>query len=345
MFYAASEWGGLYKTTDGGDTWLHLSRHLPMVMKDVEVDPSNVNRVYATSLYDGRVDSSAGIQVSSDAGNTWSNPPTAHVNPGIDNTPQTNFACSAIQIQEIQALGISIRPDATNNVFVGTNCGLARSTDSGATWNFVDPAIPNLAAPSPGNASFVWDVVAQGGGPTGQGIVDVLTSRGHFRSTDGGNTWTGGTRVIPNSATDGVDNNRDGTVDNEAANLNWPNPTVVGSIAVSPDENYVVFIVTDTRIFESDDAGATWNEFTSPRAQGRIPFVTTNQRTGTAFDLWFADVGIARAGCTTPAAPAPSPAGPGAARRPPRGSIQEPARTPTAATWFSTPKRPSMRSR
>ncbi len=29
VFYAASEWGGLHKSTDGGRTWFRLNRHLP----------------------------------------------------------------------------------------------------------------------------------------------------------------------------------------------------------------------------------------------------------------------------------------------------------------------------
>lgn len=41
VFYAASEWGGLYKTTDRGRTWFRLDGHLPVVTWDVEVDPKN----------------------------------------------------------------------------------------------------------------------------------------------------------------------------------------------------------------------------------------------------------------------------------------------------------------
>ena len=38
LIFAASEWGGLYRTTDGGLTWAHLPGHNPMAMWDVEVD-------------------------------------------------------------------------------------------------------------------------------------------------------------------------------------------------------------------------------------------------------------------------------------------------------------------
>lgn len=287
-FYAATEWGGLYKSTDGGVTWARLDGHLPVATWDVEVDPGNTNRVYATSFYDGRTNPVSGVQVSTNAGATWSNPPSAVPNApadegtGADNTPQVGYTCAAARRTEPSAFGIAVRPDATNNVYVGTNCGLAISTDSGVTWTFVDP--------TPGTpAADVWDVVVQAGGPTGQGIVDVCTGGNfadrHFRSTDGGNTWTGGSTNLPGGRC---------------------------SIAASPDESYVLFVyAADNNIYESDDAGANWTNLGTPdrRRQGRVPFVVTNQRSNdgmgnNVFDLWAGDVSVFRAGCTTPAAPA-----------------------------------------
>jgi hypothetical protein len=266
-FYAATEWGGIYRSTDGGVNWSILSGHRPMATWDVEVDPSNVQRVYATSFYDGRVNSLAGINVSTNGGTTWSRPASA--------TPPAGYNCAAARVSEPSAFGIGIRSDAANNVFVGTNCGVAISDDSGATWTFVDPT-PATAA------TDIWDVVVQAGGPTGQGIVDVCGDDGHFRSTNGGANWAGGTGGLPG-----------GTC----------------SIAVSPDESYVLFVVVGTRVFESDDAGATWpTEFVNPSPQGRIPMVVTNQRSDAGganrFDMWFGDISLYRAGCTTPATPA-----------------------------------------
>ena len=270
-FYAASEWGGLYRTTDAGVTWAFLNGHLPMATWDVEVDPSNTQRVYATSFFDGRETPLSGIEVSTDGGNTWTHPASA-------NPPASSpgFNCSAARRDEPSAFGIGIRPDAANNVFIGTNCGVAISADSGATWTFVDPT-PATAA------SDVWDVVVQAGGPTGQGIVDICGDDGHRRSTDGGANWTGGGGI----------------------------PGGICSIAVSPDESYVLFVrASNNRMWESDDAGATWTNLGTPdpRPQGRISFLTTNQRSNAGmtnvFDIWYGDVRLYRASCTTPAMPA-----------------------------------------
>lgn len=54
VFFAATEYGGLYKTTNGGARWSLLKGHLPMVTWDVETDPTNSGIVYATSFFDGK---------------------------------------------------------------------------------------------------------------------------------------------------------------------------------------------------------------------------------------------------------------------------------------------------
>lgn len=260
-FYAASEWGGVHKSTDNGLTWRHLDGHTPTATWDVMVAPTNSNRVYATSFFDGRTASRAGINVSSDGGVTWTHPASA--------TPPANFCAAEARRAEPAAFGIAIDPADANDVYIGTNCGLAVSTDAGSNWAFIDPTPAD-------RADNVWDVVVHDGG-----IIDLCGDDGHQRSVDGGATWT------------------------TAATA----PLTAGrcSIAVSPDEAYVLFAVAGTTIFESDDGGANWTAgaYANPSPQGRIPFVATNQRAGVTYDLWFGDVSLHRGTCTTPAMPAP----------------------------------------
>lgn len=256
-YYAASEWGGIYKSIDQGRTWFRLNGHLPTVTWDVEVDPNNSNKVYATSFYDGRVNSRSGINVSSNGGATWVHPATA--------TPPPPPYTSQTRRDEHSAFGIAIDPGNSNNVYIGTNAGLAISNNAGVTWRYVDP--------TPGDpADNVWDVVVHHGG-----IIDIVGDDGHCRSTDGGNTWT-----VPGTLSSGR-----------------------GSIAVSPDEAYVLFAVVGTQLFQTTDAGANWMTLVNPSPQGRIPFFAVNNRAGNAYDLWFGDVRLWRTTCNTPANPAP----------------------------------------
>jgi photosystem II stability/assembly factor-like uncharacterized protein len=170
VFYLASEWGGLYTSADMGNTWSHLDAHLPTVTWDVAVDPKDSKHVYATSLYDGRVDSLAGINTSADGGQTWNHPASA--------APAQNFCAGEARRQEPSAFGIAIDPDNPDLVYAGSNCGLVVSRDGGVTWAYVDPTPSDLA-------ESIWDVYVHHGG-----IIDVCGDDGHARSVDGGNTWT-----------------------------------------------------------------------------------------------------------------------------------------------------------
>ena len=251
--FAASEWGGLFRSNDQGGTWQHVPGHVSAATWDVAVDPETARRVFVTSLYDGKVASVAGINVSQDGGSSWVRPPTA--------TPPAGFCINAVRRDEPSAFGISINPDNPNNVLVGTNCGLAISDDRGQTWRFVDPT------PTDG-ADDVWDVVVHH-----RGIIDLIGDDGHRRSTNGGVSWTTTSALFGG----------------------------VSSIDVSPDEANVLFATVGVSIFQSTDGGVTWTGLSNPSPQGRIPFVKTNQRSAASFDLWFGDVSLFRATCTTPA--------------------------------------------
>jgi photosystem II stability/assembly factor-like uncharacterized protein len=262
VFYAASEFGGLFKTIDAGRTWTRLDAHLPTRVSDVKASPANPNLIIATSLYDGRVSSFAGINVSRDGGASWSRPPSSR--------PPSSSCPDSTTLNEHSAFGIAFDPASPAHIFVGTNCGLAKSTDSGLNWTFINSG-PGVRATS------VFGIVVHHGG-----IIDTCGSGGHRRSTDGGANWVG-----PQSG---------GT----------PLPKGNCSIAASPDESSVLFATAGTKIFETDNGGRSWDtEFVNPESKGRVPFVVTNDREGRNFDLWFGDATLKRAGCRTPAIPGP----------------------------------------
>jgi len=251
--YAASEWGGLFKSLDRGNTWEHVDSHLPAAMWRVAVDPGYPDRIVTTSFYDGRVKSMSGINVSTDGGLTWTHPSSA--------VPPKDFCRIAAFQEELTAFGVVFEPQKPTNIYVGTSCGLAISTDSGQKWRYIDPTKDDPA-------DAVWDVIVHD-----DGIVDVCGDDGHARSPNRGETW-----LVPHQL-----------------------PSGRCSLAVSPYEANVLFAVVGKLLYESDDGGQHWSVgVPTPNYQGRIPFVATNKRSDGEFDLWFGDVELYKVGCRTP---------------------------------------------
>ena len=266
--YAASELGGLFRSADGGVTWSHLDGHLPTKAWDVAVDPGGAT-VYATSFYDGRVESLAGVEVSRNGGLTWTRPASA--------TPPQGL-CTEVRRSAPSGFGIAIRPGAPNEVLAGTNCGLARSTDAGDTWEFFDPT------PSDGEAQSVWDVVALPGG-----LTYACGQEGVVRSPDGRTAWT----KLPDP-TDATGPYRGYCV-----------------LAIDPDFPSVVFVVfsrityfdpvvdvRETAYFASFDGGDHWTAMPHPDggAPKRVPMVTTNPRSY-GIDVWLGAGNLMRIPC------------------------------------------------
>ena len=176
--YAASEWGGIYRSQNGGNTWARLDGHRPMATWDVMVDPNSTNRVYATSFYDGKSPalSQSGINVSVDNGVTWTRPASAK--------PPGGFCANSADETEMSAYGIDIDPSNSSKVYIGTSCGMAVSTTNGVNWSFVKPPV--------GGAQKIWDVLVN---PSGS-IVDTCGDAGHWAYNVAGGTWTQGSGLL-----------------------------------------------------------------------------------------------------------------------------------------------------
>ena len=290
-YFAASEVGGLFKSINGGVSWSHLDGYLPWTAWDVAA-ASGGQRVYATSFNEGRRDLTTVLQVSTDGGTTWTG-----------RLPAAPSTCSPERTGQPSGFGIAIRP-GTAEVLVGTNCGLARSTDGGDTWTRFDPTPldPPLS---------VWDAVALTGGPTYACGDDGLLVSPNGQAA----TWT---QLARPAGTGGF-----------------------CSLAVSPEETNVVFAMFANPqsygelfgasggalyqgVVSLDGAGnatgVTWTQLANPDAsigtKTRLPFVVANDRS-VGYDLWAGIGNVVRGTCTTPA-------------------IQPAANTPRCTVWTTT---------
>jgi len=242
--YAAGELGGFWHSTDQGLHWSHVDDLPHFVTRDIEFAPSDSSLLIATGDYDGRVASQGGIWRSTDGGATWSKPATA--DPGCTGEPS--------------AFGAAIAPNdppGSIRIWVGTSCGIAYSTNSGASWTHFSPS---------GLAGRVWDTYVHD--PAGAEFdVYACGDNGYRRSTTGGATagsFTDGVSPIP----------ADGGMPCSLATAPQDEDTVYMSYFDSPPPPPSQFCTP--RVAESTDGGTTWEEFDPTHENCRNPYVVTH---------------------------------------------------------------------
>ncbi len=164
------QFGGLWKTTDGGTHWTHLDGLPTVFSADVQHGPDG-RTVVATLFWDLAKDNGGGIWISRDGGVSWTRPPTGRV-PTDSRTPERTAAW-----------GIAKAPDDDRTWYVGTDYGIAISRNNGGTWTHarVEPTTPVVTDRM---QDSVRAVLAFPGGK-----VLAMVRNAIHRSDDGGATW------------------------------------------------------------------------------------------------------------------------------------------------------------
>jgi photosystem II stability/assembly factor-like uncharacterized protein len=248
--YYAGGLGGLFKTTNGGATWVSIFNNQPVSsVNAIAVAPSNPSTIYAgTGEANLRNDVAFGDGMwrSDDAGTTWK-----HI--GLDATAAiTAIVVDPANAQRVfvAALGDPYEP--------GADRGIYRTTDGGATWQKVLYTDINTGASSitidPADPSVLVAGMWQGQ-RTPYHLTSGGASDGIYRSTDGGDHWT---RLQGNGLPGGV----------------------TGRIAVAfaPSDAQRVYALIESAqgsLWRSDDGGATWKMVNAAHGINQRPFYFT----------------------------------------------------------------------
>jgi photosystem II stability/assembly factor-like uncharacterized protein len=225
--------GGVWKTVDGGVTYLPLTDDLPILrISDIAVNPKNPDNIFIS------VCDYAYIGV---ALNTDSRKRHTHYGLGVYRTDNggASWAPTGLSYKQTDFDGSLIRrvlfhPTQAGTLIAGGVSGIFKSTDDGATWRKVDTHV-------------IWDIEQDfSNGAVIYATTGTIRSFGGgsatlMKSTDFGETWT-------------------------QKNTNWPTDLSIGrtEIGLTPQNpNYVYVLAADPNggfygFYRSTDGGETW---------------------------------------------------------------------------------------
>ncbi|GIV31316.1 MAG: hypothetical protein KatS3mg029_0667 [Saprospiraceae bacterium] len=238
IIYAGFSTGGVWKTTDGGQTWMPVfDKQNFLSIGDIAIDPSNPEVVYVGTgdpNITGYPFIGDGLWRSSDGGQSWQ-----HL--GLE---QTRIISRVIihptnpHIIYVAAMGLPMERNADRGVY--------RSTDGGQTWSQVlflsqqagvtdlqmDPFDPSVLY------AAGWDRIRN----NQESIINGTNAR-IYKTSDGGDTWTMLTNGLPA-----------GPQGRPALALSKQTPGVL----------YVRYVGTNSQlqgIYKSTDGGLNWTPF------------------------------------------------------------------------------------
>lgn len=140
VFYVGAPIGGIWKTTDGGNTWAALGDSLPYVsVGNIAIHPQHPDSIYITvGDHQGWWNYGLGIYLSTDGGITW--------NPTSQSTNFTN---------QDAFLRLIIDPTHPQHLWSAQSNGLFQSSDGGDTWSLSHSGYHNdVAIKNDGSAIF-----------------------------------------------------------------------------------------------------------------------------------------------------------------------------------------------
>lgn len=251
---------GILKSTDGGNTWAHVSGDffIGVSTARLAVDPTNANHVYA-AIIRGRggahrtsppVHSTWGLWESKDGGVTWNL---------LKAAPGSSLGATELRIDPIT-------PNVLYASFLGDQ--MYKSIDGGATWNPIMNGLPAEADFSAGPTRFSiglshpagqspvlyvgFDFINGPSAPPSVGGPGAHRVARVFKSTDAGASW------FPVQRIGGL---------NGVADYCGTQCTYDNVIETDPTNPLVVFAAgsfgytlspPSGGVFRSDDGGATW---------------------------------------------------------------------------------------
>jgi photosystem II stability/assembly factor-like uncharacterized protein len=242
----SAEWGnGIYRSSDGGNTWQHVGLENSRAIGRIIVHPKNPEIAYVAALGNLWADGGdRGLFKTTDVGKSWKSVLTAPASQAarvgcVDvamspDNPEIIYA--ALYGRRRTPWSFAYGTSVTNGEDVG---GIFKSTNGGGSWKKCSNGLPTLTgriglAVAPTNPRIVMAVIQSDEGGSNE-FTDIHSKRGGvFRSEDGGETWK------------------------RTSDLN-PRPFYFSQIRIDPANDQRVYLL-GFALLASDDAGKTFRE-------------------------------------------------------------------------------------
>ncbi len=173
---------GLYRSTDGGETWSSFALQQQGVISKIVINPQNTNEMYAACMGSPFVrDSLRGVYKTNNGGQTWN-----RILIGSDEAGCTDIVMSKQHPDTLYAATWNSIRSNHENVNSGNDSKLWKTTNGGTTWTIV-PATFNQEP----NGRISLALSEQNGNKLYACVVDTFKNlKGIFKTTNGGNSWT-----------------------------------------------------------------------------------------------------------------------------------------------------------
>lgn len=145
VFYG-TDVGGIFKSTDGGETFKKSNIGLfSNGICDIAIDPNNENNVVCFGVNGGRSSYTTGIYYSTDAGDSWNFskhfPINGHRNTAEDLAYDPTSYDKTLGGSSVLYLSLIEKNDYSVSVLTDENRGLHKSTDGGKTWTQINKSL------------------------------------------------------------------------------------------------------------------------------------------------------------------------------------------------------------
>jgi photosystem II stability/assembly factor-like uncharacterized protein len=174
---------GIYKSTDGGETWAHLGLRDGQQIPQIIVDPADPDRLFVAVLgHPYGPNEERGIFRSTDGARTFEK-----VLYRDENTGGVDVAFDPSNAQTVYAVLWEAREGPwENGVFRGPGSGLFKSVDGGDTWRPLTQGLPSFADDG---LSRIGITVAPSEPDRLFATVESRRNGGLYRSDDAGESW------------------------------------------------------------------------------------------------------------------------------------------------------------